>query len=110
MQSSIAAYAGGGGAYAVSKLALLGLTRGFARELGPHGVTVNGIAPGPIMNEATIATVPEARLETLVAQGALKRAGTEGDLVGALLFLCSELSAWMTGQTLIVDGGITVRY
>jgi NAD(P)-dependent dehydrogenase (short-subunit alcohol dehydrogenase family) len=110
MQSSVAAYSGGGGAYGVSKLALLGLTRGFARELGPHGVTVNGIAPGPVLNEATAATVPEEKVQALVASGALKRAGTEDDLVGALLFLCSDQSAWMTGQTLIVDGGITVRY
>jgi NAD(P)-dependent dehydrogenase (short-subunit alcohol dehydrogenase family) len=110
MQSSVAAYSGGGGAYGVSKLALLGLTRGFARELGGHGVTVNGIAPGPVLNEATAATVPEDKVSALVSSGALKRAGSEDDLVGALLFLCSDLSAWMTGQTLIVDGGITVRY
>ena len=110
MQSSTAAYSGGGGAYGVSKLALLGLTRGFARELGEHGVTVNGIAPGPVLNEATAATVPDEKVQALVKSGALKRAGSEDDLVGALLFLCSDLSAWMTGQTLIVDGGITVRY
>ena len=111
MQSSIAAYAGGGGAYGVSKLALLGLTRGFARELGPHGVTVNGIAPGPIMNEATIATVPEAQARRRWSPRARSSAREpRSDLVGALLFLCSDLSAWMTGQTLIVDGGITVRY
>jgi len=110
MQSSVAAYSGGGGAYGVSKLALLGLTRGFARELGEHGITVNGIAPGPVLNEATAATVPEEKVQALVSSGALKRAGTEQDLVGALLFLCSDQSAWMTGQTLIVDGGITVRY
>ena len=110
MQSSVAAYSGGGGAYGVSKLALLGLTRGFARELGEHGITVNGIAPGPVLNEATAATVPEEKVQALVSSGALKRAGTEEDLVGALLFLCSDQSAWMTGQTLIVDGGITVRY
>jgi 3-oxoacyl-[acyl-carrier protein] reductase len=110
MQSSTAAYSGGGGAYSVSKLALLGLTRGFARELGEHGVTVNGIAPGPVLNEATAATVPAARIEAMVSAAPLQRAGSEADLVGALLFLCSDLSAWMTGQTLIVDGGITVRY
>ena len=110
MQSSTAAYSGGGGAYSVSKLALLGLTRGFARELGPHGVTVNGIAPGPVLNEATMVTVPAAKVEAMVAAAPLQRAGSEADLVGALLFLCSDQSAWMTGQTLIVDGGITVRY
>jgi 3-oxoacyl-[acyl-carrier protein] reductase len=110
MQASTSAYSGGGGAYGVSKLALLGLTRGFARELGEHGVTVNGIAPGPILNEATAATVPTAKIEAMVGAAPLRRGGEEADLVGALLFLCSDLSAWMTGQTLIVDGGITVRY
>jgi NAD(P)-dependent dehydrogenase (short-subunit alcohol dehydrogenase family) len=54
--------------------------------------------------------VSEEKVQALVASGALNRAGTEDDLVGALLFLCGDQSAWMTGQTLIVDGGITVRY
>jgi NAD(P)-dependent dehydrogenase (short-subunit alcohol dehydrogenase family) len=103
MQPSTAAYSGGGGTYGVSKLALLGLTRGFARELGDYGVTVNGIAPGPILNEATAATVPTAKIEAMVGAAPLRRGGEEADLVGALLFLCSDLSAWMTGQTLIVD-------
>ena len=110
MQSSTAAYLGGGGHYAVSKLALLGLTRGFAKELGQHGITVNGIAPGVVDTEATAATVPAARLEQLAAMTPLPvRAGPD-DLVGTLLFLCSEASAWMTGQTMIVDGGLVVRY
>jgi 3-oxoacyl-[acyl-carrier protein] reductase len=110
MQSSTAAYLGGGGHYAVSKLALLGLTRGFAKELGPHGVTVNGIAPGVVATEATEVTVSTAKLEQLSAMTPLAhRAGPE-DLAGTLLFLCSDAAAWMTGQTLIVDGGLVVRY
>ena len=110
MQSSTAAYLGGGGHYAVSKLALLGLTRGFAKELGPHGITVNGIAPGVVATEATAATVPAAKLEQLAAITPLPRRAGPDDLVGTLLFLCSEASAWMTGQTMVVDGGLVVRY
>jgi NAD(P)-dependent dehydrogenase (short-subunit alcohol dehydrogenase family) len=110
MQNSTAAYLGGGGHYSVSKLALLGLTRGFAKELGPHGITVNGIAPGVIATEATTATIPEAKLEALAAITPLPHKAGPHDLTGALLFLCSEAAAWMTGQTLIVDGGMVVRY
>jgi 3-oxoacyl-[acyl-carrier protein] reductase len=110
MQSSTAAYLGGGGHYAVSKLALLGLTRGFAKELGPYGITVNGIAPGVVDTEATAATVPAAKLEQLAAMTPLPLRAGPDDLVGSLLFLCSEASAWMTGQTLVVDGGLVVRY
>jgi NAD(P)-dependent dehydrogenase (short-subunit alcohol dehydrogenase family) len=110
MQSSTAAYLGGGGHYAVSKLALLGLTRGFAKELGPHGITVNGIAPGVVDTEATSATVPAAKLEQLAAITPLPMRAGPDDLVGTLLFLCSDASAWMTGQTVVVDGGLVVRY
>jgi 3-oxoacyl-[acyl-carrier protein] reductase len=110
MQSSTAAYLGGGGHYAVSKLALLGLTRGFAKELGRHRITVNAIAPGVVFTEATEATLPAARLEQLLASTPIPHRAQPHDLLGTLLFLCSDASAWMTGQTLIVDGGMTVRY
>ena len=108
MQSSTAAY-GNGGAYGTAKLALHSLTRGFARELGSHGVTVNAIAPGPISTEATAVTVPKDRLDALVATASIKRVGTVDDLVGTLLFLCGESASWVTAQTFVVDGGITVR-
>ena len=108
MQTSTAAY-GNGGAYGTSKLALIAVMRGFARELGAHGITVNAIAPGPIMTEATVATVPQDRIDALVASAAIKRPGEVSDLVGALLYLCSDLAGWMTAQTLVIDGGITAR-
>jgi 3-oxoacyl-[acyl-carrier protein] reductase len=108
-QASIGAYMGGGGAYAVSKVAVLGLTQGFARELGPHGVTVNGIAPGLVWTEATMATVPEAGREMFLARAAVPIQGQPRDLTGALLFLVSDEARWITGQTLIVDGGVATR-
>ena len=108
MQTSTAAY-GNGGAYGTSKLALLSLTRGFARELGAHGITVNAIAPGPILTEATQVTIPQERIDALVATAAIKRAGTVDDLVGTLLYLCSDAASWVTAQTLVIDGGITAR-
>jgi 3-oxoacyl-[acyl-carrier protein] reductase len=108
-QASAGAYMGGGGAYAVSKVAVLGLTQGFARELGPHGVTVNGIAPGLVWTEATMATVPEAAREMFLARAAVPIKGQPQDLTGALLFLVSDEARWITGQTLIVDGGVAAR-
>lgn len=108
MQSSTAAY-GNGGAYGTAKLALHSVTRGFARELGSHGVTANAIVPGPIDTDATAVTVPKDRIDALVSTASVKRVGTVDDLVGTLLFLCSEAASWVTAQTLIVDGGITAR-
>jgi NAD(P)-dependent dehydrogenase (short-subunit alcohol dehydrogenase family) len=108
MQTSTAAY-GHGGAYGTSKLALISLTRGFARELGGQGITVNAIAPGPILTEATQVTVPQDRVDALVATAAIKRPGQVEDLIGTLLYLCSDMSAWVTAQTLVIDGGITAR-
>ena len=109
-QSSTAAYSGGvGGHYAVSKLALVALTQACARELGPHGITVNAIAPGLIFTEATLATVPEAGRDALRQQQSINREGSPDDLVGALRYFCSDASAFTSGQVLIVDGFKTVR-
>ncbi len=104
-QSSGAAYVAGSSPYVLSKLAVVGLTRGFASELGPDNINVNCIAPGPIDTEATRVTVPSQILDHLVTRMPLGRLGTPQDLQGALLFLASSDSDFMTGQVLLIDGG-----
>jgi NAD(P)-dependent dehydrogenase (short-subunit alcohol dehydrogenase family) len=109
IQTSTAPYLGTGGHYGVSKLALIGLTRGFAKELGPHRITVNAIAPGPIFTEATEQVVSEERLDSLLGQQSIPVRAQPDVLSGTLLYLCGEGAAWVTGQTLIVDGGAATR-
>jgi NAD(P)-dependent dehydrogenase (short-subunit alcohol dehydrogenase family) len=108
-QSSAGAYTLSSGPYAVSKLALIGLTINLARELGPHGINVNAIAPGMIEDAAThsmgLAFDDEHERQRLATVTPLKAFGPPEDLCGALLFLVSSASDYMTGQTLSVDGG-----
>ena len=105
-QSSVAAW---GGAsllhYAVSKSAVIGLTRSLAKFLGPDRITVNAIAPGFMDTDATRSIIPADRLDQLVGMQPIRRMGTPGDLTGALVYLCSDDAAFITGQVLIVDGG-----
>jgi 3-oxoacyl-[acyl-carrier protein] reductase len=107
-QSSTAAWMGGG-YYSMSKAALNSLTVCLAAELGPRGIRVNAIAPGPTDTEATRTVVPKEFIDPLVASLKLKRMGQPEDLVGALLFLLGPESAWMTGHIIPVDGGQIVR-
>jgi 3-oxoacyl-[acyl-carrier protein] reductase len=109
MQSTAGAYSNTGGHYAASKLALVNLTKGFARELGPSGITVNAIAPGVILTEATLNTLPEEAIERLIASQLVPVRARASDLVPVLQFLCSEGARFITGQTLLVDGGLTQR-
>lgn len=107
-QSSTAAWMGQG-FYGIAKLALHGLTHSLARELGPRGVRVNAIAPGPTDTEATRGTVPDKFLDMMVRQLPLPRLGTVDDMVGPVLFLLSDEASWMTGQIVAVDGGQIMR-
>jgi 3-oxoacyl-[acyl-carrier protein] reductase len=92
--------------YGITKLGVQGLTVGLARELGPHGITVNCIAPGVIDTEATKGLYDEQALEQMRTEmTVVGRLGTPEDLASALVYLASEESSFMTGQIIHVDGG-----
>jgi NAD(P)-dependent dehydrogenase (short-subunit alcohol dehydrogenase family) len=95
-------------AYISSKGAVMAMTRGMARELGPAGINVNAIAPGLTEVEAT-EYVPAERHQHYAQGRAIKRAQQPHDACGALLFLLSDEAAFMTGQTLPVDGGFVMN-
>jgi NAD(P)-dependent dehydrogenase (short-subunit alcohol dehydrogenase family) len=103
-QTSVGAYEGGH-AYGISKLAVQGMTVWFAQELGGKGITVNCIAPGMINTPAGDASRPPGMLKALTPMIPLKPLGEPEDLVGTLLYLVSDASAWVTGQIIRVDGG-----
>jgi NAD(P)-dependent dehydrogenase (short-subunit alcohol dehydrogenase family) len=90
--------------YVASKSALIGLSRVMARELGDHDVRVNALAPGFTLTEASRDLIPDADSYG-VERGAIKRSLQPDDIVGAAIFLASEDSAMITGQTFVVDGG-----
>jgi NAD(P)-dependent dehydrogenase (short-subunit alcohol dehydrogenase family) len=90
--------------YVSSKGAIIAMTRALARELGDDNVTVNAIAPGLTLTGASLGLLDNAA-EYGVTRGALKRAAVSGDIVGAVLFLASPHATFVTGQTLVVDGG-----
>ncbi len=102
-QSSTAAYIYGM-YYGLAKVGVNGITQQLAAELGPQGVRVNAVAPGPIDTEAT-RTVTGGVAEDIAAKLPLARMGTPDDLVPMVLFLLSEDASWITGQIFNVDGG-----
>jgi 3-oxoacyl-[acyl-carrier protein] reductase len=95
--------------YVTSKAGVLGFTRTLAREAGPFGVTVNAIAPGSTLSEEN----PSEEIVRMRAgrsnSRAIPRVQMPADLVGAIVFLASEEAAFITGQTLVVDGGATMH-
>ncbi len=97
-------------AYVSSKAAVVGLTRTLARELGPFGIRVNAIAPGAFPTAAeTIHPDPEGYSRWVLEQQSLKRRGRPEDVADAVAFLCSDRSSFISGQTLVVDGGWVMR-
>lgn len=93
--------------YAASKAGLVAMAKSVARELGGRGVTCNVIAPGFIETDMT-AGLPEKVRAEMLQRIALKRLGQVADLAGAVRFFLSPDAAWITGQTLVVDGGMTM--
>lgn len=94
-------------AYVASKGAIIAMTRSLARELGADNITVNAIAPGLVLVEAT-AYVPEARHRLYNDQRAIQRPQLPEDVSGAVLFALSDLARFITGQTLPVNGGFVM--
>ena len=94
-------------AYSASKAAVSNLTEAMAKELGPD-IQVNAVAPGFVMTDMT-AGLSEERKEQLIEKTPLKRFATVEDIANAVYFFCSPLGECITGQTLIVDGGETLR-
>jgi NAD(P)-dependent dehydrogenase (short-subunit alcohol dehydrogenase family) len=93
--------------YITSKGGLSAMTKALSRELGPKGITVNALAPGLTLSDSILANadhVAETRAK-VVASRAIPRDGHPEDLLGALVFLASDEAAFVTGQTLVVDGG-----
>ncbi|WP_039054513.1 SDR family oxidoreductase, partial [Sphingobacterium sp. T2] len=91
--------------YAASKAGIIGFTKSVAKELGSRNIRANVIAPGFIRTEMTDVLDPKV-VEGWEANIPLKRAGTTEDIANACLFLASDLSSYITGQTLSVDGGM----
>lgn len=93
--------------YAASKAGLIGFTKAVARELASRNVLVNAVAPGYIDTEMTRAISDEAK-QALQAAIPLGRLGSGADIAGAVLFLASDLASYITGQVLVVDGGMVM--
>ena len=109
--SSIAGLSGTNviGAYAISKTALIGLARSLAVEWGPQGVRVNCLAPGIVKTEFARALWDNPEIaDPALARTALRRLAESDDVAGAAVFLAAPASAFITGQTIVIDGGLTI--
>lgn len=91
--------------YIATKGALTGLVRGLSAELGTDGITVNAVAPGLTATENALHSIPEQHFALVQSRQAIKRAGQADDIAGAVAYLVSPDAGFVTGQTLLVDGG-----
>lgn len=111
--SSITAFDGGGTfskvAYAAAKAGIIGLTRGGARELGPLGITVNVICPGPVDTDIMGGVLTDERKDAMSADIPVGRVAAPRDIAAAVAFLLSEEAAFVNGLTMNVDGGKHMR-
>jgi len=97
--------------YTASKGAISALTRSMAVQLGPKGVRVNGIAPGPVLTAHVEQFFPDPDARKIrLARIPLGRFGEPADIAGTAAFLVSDSAAWITGQVLVIDGGISSNY
>ncbi len=94
--------------YTAAKAGLLGFTKSMARYLGKHNITVNSVCPGPTDTELSRKEIPEKVRVRVARSSALGRMGTPEDVADAILFFASDYSRHVTGQTVVVDGGIVM--
>jgi len=95
--------------YTASKAGLIGITWTGALECGPHGVTVNAIAPGPFLTEMPLKNLSKATLEAIGGKVPLRRWADPSEMVGPVVFLASDAGSFVNGVTLTVDGGLMAR-
>jgi NAD(P)-dependent dehydrogenase (short-subunit alcohol dehydrogenase family) len=109
--SSVMAYISkeGRNIYSATKAALIGFARASALELGPFGITVNCIAPGPFLTDLPASVLSKAEQETFAAHTAVGRWGRPEELVGPALLLASDAGSYITGETIVVDGGFLCK-
>ncbi len=107
--SSVVGVHGNGGQvnYSASKAGMIGMTKSVAKELGSRGITVNAVAPGFIVTEMTDAMTEDAKAQ-VAERIAMKRPGSVNDVAELIAFLASEKAAYITGQVICVDGGMSV--
>ena len=98
------------GAYGAYKAALMSLVRTAAVELGPKGIRVNAVAPGLVMTPRVAGYLSEAEKERGARNAPLRRSAFPADVAQAILFLCTGLSSYITGQTIVVDGGVSAKF
>jgi 3-oxoacyl-[acyl-carrier protein] reductase len=96
----------GGSVYAMSKAALVGLVKGLARDLGPRGITINNVQPGPVETDMNPATSDFAKM-LMEHVMALPRYGTGDEIASLVAYLASPEATYVTGASLNIDGGFT---
>src|SRR5437870_126900 len=97
------------GCYSATKAALIGMARAQALELGPHGITVNCLAPGPIATDLPMSLLSPEQKRVFSERTAVKRWGQTIDMVGPVLLLATDAGAYVTGNVILADGGILCR-
>lgn len=109
--SSVLAFASnpGRGLYSATKAALVAMARAQALELGPHGITVNCLAPGPILTDLTRNLLSDEQKKKFADRTAVKRWGNVDEMVGPVLLLSSDAGAYITGSHILADGGLVCR-